>query len=73
MNARGRLRAESFAEPAREFEGFALAPKVNEEICWLITNHVIVKGDDVNASGAQRAENGLDLGGLHREVTVDGR
>src|SRR5690348_15608063 len=48
----------------------AFAPEVREVERWLLADHVVVQGDDVDAALAQCPQPWLHFGGGHDEVTV---
>ncbi len=55
----------------REIDRLAFAPVVQEEVARRLLRHVLVDGDDVDAVGAHRLENCLQLALEHGEVAID--
>src|SRR5260370_9097204 len=60
-------------ESIRKILSRAFAPEVSEKEGRFLADHVVVKGDDVNAGFAKGAQYRLDFLGGHNEVAVHRR
>src|SRR6516164_5094355 len=58
-------------ETSGQFARRPLSPEVSEVIGWLLTDHVVVQGNDVDARLAERPEHGLNFRSRHDEITIN--